>query len=192
MNTRSQNGHPPAHLLASVHVHERQRGRTLVSVRKEMKPWRRVEFFVFLASQMAAHDPPIPDLQALAELAQINSSTLSRWKTGKTRPNLDTLYALADALGIARAEMVERAGILDDGPPPGRDATAAGDDETVRRIRQSKLSRVQQDRLISTYRAELSAAAQRKRAEELAEAADRDRRIRETIELLEAAAHQSR
>ena len=168
MYTATQHAAPAAHLHARTHVHERQPASILVSVRKEMKPWRRVEFFIYLANQMAAHDPPVPDLQALADMANINPSTLSRWKNGHTRPNLDTLYAIADALKIGRAEVVDRSGIFDEERPA---TSGSPQDPNIARIRASRLPKAAQDKLIETYLAELAA---------------QEARLKQSIEMLES------
>lgn len=162
MSMTTANGHRPAQVTAFTHVTERPQSRILVNVRKEMKPWNRVAFFVFLADQMAAHVPLVPDLQSLADMAQINASTMSKWKTGKTRPTVDSLYAIADALGLKRSEVVARSGILDDGP--GGMASKTGDaglDHNIQRIRSSRLPKAAQDRLVETYLADKAAHEER-------------------------------
>jgi len=171
MPTSMQIARRPAQMPAGKHVHERERARILVTVRKEMKPWRRVEFFIYLADQMAAHQPPVPDLQSLADMARINSSTFSKWKSGKTRPTIATLYAIAEAFGLPKAEVVSKAGILDD-DDQRRPGMAAGLDPNIQRIRDSRLAPVYQQKLIDQYLADRAAA---------------EERVKQGIELLESA-----
>lgn len=79
------------------------------------RPWRREAFFRYLEREIAQADPPIPHLTRLAELAGLSPSTISYWKSGKQRPTLDKLAAIAKVLGKHRRELWLEAGLVEAG-----------------------------------------------------------------------------
>jgi transcriptional regulator with XRE-family HTH domain len=79
---------------------------------RTQRPWRREEFFRYLEREIAHAQPPIPHVTRLAELAGLSPSTISNWKTGKQRPTLDKLTAIADVLDKPRSELWLQAGLV--------------------------------------------------------------------------------
>ena len=79
---------------------------------RTQRPWRREAFFRYLEREIAHAQPPIPHVTRLAELAGLSPSTISNWKTGKQRPTLDKLTAIADVLGKPRRELWLQAGLV--------------------------------------------------------------------------------
>lgn len=162
----------------------------LVSVRTS-KPWNRIEFFVWLDSVLSTST--IPHVSRLAEEADISPSTISNWKTGKQRPTLDKLEAIANVLGVPRSVVWAKAGLLGDDDlsaaavnlsesvgisdsVTGIVTEASADDRmAIAQIRASKLSKPMQDRLIADH---LDAVREAREAHL--------RRLQKQIDMLEA------
>lgn len=102
---------PPAYLRVDTQMTRRTSRAKNVRVRTQ-RPWRREEFFRYLEREIARAQPPIPHVTRLAELAGLSPSTLSNWKTGKQRPTLDRLTAIANVLGKPRRELWLEAGLV--------------------------------------------------------------------------------
>lgn len=145
----------------------------LVRVRTP-RPWNKERFFDWLLTEMSRANPSIPHLGRLAELAGLHPSTLSNWKTGKQRPTLDKLSAIADVLGKPRRDVWLIAGLVET-----EDVESAGRAETAEEqwgemlIRSSNLSEAAKERLLAVHREDM----RRQRAEA-------ERQLREKIELL--------
>lgn len=86
---------------------------------RTQKLWRRDEFFRYLELEIGYAQPPIPHVTRLAELAGLSPSTISNWKTGKQRPTLDKLAAIANVLGKPRRELWLQAGLVEAGDVDG-------------------------------------------------------------------------
>lgn len=74
--------------------------------------WDRDGFFDWLDQRIAEVEPPIPDMQSLADLAEISHSALSNWRSGKYKPSLDTLRQLAKPLKVPVDVVWSRAGLI--------------------------------------------------------------------------------
>lgn len=147
------------------------------------KPWKKIEFFLYLQQEMAAADPPIQHVGELAELAGFHPSTISGWKNNRSRPNVSTLTAIAHVLGKEPSEVIAKSGILA-GNPAFQDDAGERPDSNVEMIRASKLPPEAQEKLIRVYQANKAMREQRRREE----ADEERRRLREQIELLESMA----
>lgn len=112
MATATRDRPPPASLRLVTQVTGQKRLAKNVRVRTQ-RPWRREKFFTYLEQEIAQADPPIPHVTRLAEMAGISPSTISNWKTGKQRPTLDKLTAIARVLGKPRREVWLQAGLVD-------------------------------------------------------------------------------
>lgn len=135
------------------------------------KPWRRVKFFQWLDRRIKEVDPPIRDMQHLADLCgdELSHSALSNWRSGKHRPHIDKLAVLAGPLQTSKEAVWAEAGI-----GPGADTTVIGsEDRGIAMITASSLPEALKQKLIETHLEEI------RRGQE-----ERERRLRETIGLL--------
>jgi transcriptional regulator with XRE-family HTH domain len=129
-----------------------------VSVRNP-RPWKRETFFKYLEVEMARANPPIPHLAALAELAGLSPSTISYWKSGKQRPTMERLAAIAEVLRKPRRELWLEAGLIDaedlgEGVPVV-DPRLHGlnpDDEVVRHIMSLDIDETRRERMLNRQR----------------------------------------
>lgn len=128
-------------------------------VRVRTNGWDAARFFRWLDRRIKQVEPPIPDMQSLAELSGVSHSALSNWRSGKYRPKLESLSALAKPLRIAEEVVWAEAGIM----PAAQLGVASTEDEHVRSIRESSLSRAKQDLLIAMYQDDLQRAVERSR-----------------------------
>lgn len=146
---------PPAGLRPQTHVTARASTHNLVRVRTN--GWDRVRFFGWLDHRIIVVG--IPDMQTLADLSGVSHSALSNWRSGKYRPKLESLSALAKPLKTSEEVVWAEAGIL----PAAQLGVAVEEDLHIRSIRESSLSKVQQDRLIAMYQEDLQRAVERSR-----------------------------
>jgi len=99
----------------------------------------------------------------LAQLAGLNHSSISAWKSGRQRPSTRSLSKLASPLKVAAQTAWRQAGYLTEADEMPAEPAEAGDwyEEMVER---SRLPRKAKDQLIATRRSVLE--AERRRAEE--------------------------
>lgn len=98
----------------------------------------------------------------VAKLAGLNHSSISAWRSGRQRPNVFSLSAIARVFDRPAREAWARAGLLTDADLAEM-AAASAEDEHIREIRGSSLSKAKQDLLIEMYRQDLQRAAERSR-----------------------------
>lgn len=106
-------------------------------------------------------------LRQLSSLAQVSNPYLSQIERGLHEPSVRVVRSIARALGISAEELLERAGLLDDGPPAAPDTEAAitADPQLTDDQREALLT------LYRTYRSQNQAAARPGRAASSARAA---------------------
>lgn len=87
------------------------------------------DFGWWLLQRMADRDSPLSQAD-LAKRVRVSQSTISRWIYDPIRPDTDKLTQLADALGLNRGEVLERAGH----GRPGGAVTAAPTDPLLAKL----------------------------------------------------------
>lgn len=107
-------------------------------------------------------------LRQLSALAQVSNPYLSQIERGLHEPSVRVVRRVARALGISAEELLERAGLLDDGPLAADDGPVAADVDTESVIAaDERLTADQREALLAlyrTYRAQNQAAQTQHRA----------------------------
>lgn len=172
MSTATLHPQSAGRLRPRTHVTSEQDAGNLVRMRTQEpapKPWKREAFFRWLDRRISQVDPPIPDMQTLANLSGVSHSALSNWRKGKYRPSLDSLSLLAGPLQVTKEAVWAEAGIVPDLDP----APTAEEQWGEMMIRSSSLSDAAKERLLASHREEM-----RRTRDEV------ERRLREKIDLL--------
>lgn len=173
----------PGDLRAITQVTKSRRPGSLVRViTQSAKRWNREEFFAWLESgeTNALSRAEIPHVGRLAELAGISPSTISKWRSGKMRPTVATLTAIARVLNVKRRDILLVAGLLDE-----------ADLTTVEGQREDEELSAEEREVIAKVNASGLSASQKKIviADQLAEIRrdreERSRRLDSTIHMLE-------
>lgn len=100
----------------------------------------------------------------VAKLAKLNHSSISAWRGGRQRPNAFSLSAVARVFNRPAREAWAHAGLLTDADLAEMGvATPSEQDEHIRAIRESSLSKDKQDLLIAMYQDDLQRAIARSR-----------------------------
>lgn len=112
MSTSLAERPPPGHMREGTHVTTRAGHPKVVRVRTQPKPWDREGFFSWLDQRMKELD--IPDIQTLCDMARpkISASAPSKWRSGRHRPTLEALEALASPLKVTKEFLWARAGLI--------------------------------------------------------------------------------
>lgn len=98
----------------------------------------------------------------VAGAAGLNHSSISAWRSGRQRPNAFSLSDIARVFGRPAREAWARAGLLTEADFAEM-VTLDAQEKHIREIRESSLSKVQQDLLIAMYREDMQRAADRVR-----------------------------
>lgn len=114
--------------------------------------WPRDQFVAWLNNAM--EKAGIKNDYELAQLAKIDHSSISSWRSGRQWPSPAKLTAIATVLNRPAKEAWVKAGRL---------APADEEDDHIRAIRESSLSKAQQDMLIAMYREDMQRAGERVR-----------------------------
>ena len=85
-------------------------------------------------------------LRDLAERTRVSNAYLSQLERGLHEPSLSVLRALAPALGVPLAELLSRAGVLENGGDPG----VGGTEQAI--LGDPALTEPQRTALLSVYR----------------------------------------
>jgi transcriptional regulator with XRE-family HTH domain len=85
-------------------------------------------------------------LRELAARTSVSNAYLSQLERGLHEPSLSVLRAIADALGLPLAELLARAGLLDEDPTP----IARDTEQAI--LEDPQLSEAQRMALLSVYR----------------------------------------
>ena len=94
-------------------------------------------------------------LRDLAERTQVSNAYLSQLERGLHEPSLSVLRALAPALGVPLADLLSRAGVLEDAGGPG----AVGTESAI--LGDPALTEPQRTALLSVYRSFVPPAQRR-------------------------------
>lgn len=162
---------PPARLRAQTHVTGPRKTHNLVRMRTQLGGWNREAFFAWLDQRIKVVNPPIPDMQTLADMSKISHSALSNWRSGKYKPSLESLAALAPVLKVAKEYIWARAGLVSGDL---REMITEEDHAGLDVIETSNLDRDAKDKLKVMYLARI-----------IRDREERMRQLREQIDLLD-------